>query len=156
MRRATLNDLDYIAKSLIDLSLFIKAQGSNIYIDNLPEIVDDFTLKIAKDILEDKNSLTLIYEINSKAVACISATIDNTSFYPSRIGKVAFVGMCWVDEEYRGKNIASKLLSKIEKWAKQYSIKTLELSYVVENLIAKNAWRKMGFKPFRTFAYKSI
>ena len=64
--------------------------------------------------------------------------------------------MCWIDEDQRGNKIASKLLKEVEAWAQQNSIKTLELSYLVENLAAAKAWSKMGFKPFRTFAYKTI
>jgi GNAT superfamily N-acetyltransferase len=156
MRKANLKDTNYIAKCLVDLSLYLKDQGSNIYIDNLPSQIDDFTLDIAKGMIEDKDSLTLIYEVENKTVGSISASIQNSSFPPSGIQKVVYVSMCWIDEDQRGKKIASKLLDEVENWAKQNGIKTLELSYLCENLVAIEAWGKMGFKPFRTFAYKNI
>ncbi len=55
-----------------------------------------------------------------------------------------------------GRKIASILLKGIESWAKDKGIQTIELSYLVENLVAKQAWDKLGFKAFRTFAYKNI
>ncbi len=102
MRKANTNDTNYIAECLINLSLYLKEQGSNIYIDNLPSEVDESTLNMAKNLLADKNSLTLIYEIEGKAVGAISASIQDSSFPPSKLQKVAYISMCWVDEKQRG------------------------------------------------------
>lgn len=50
-----------------------------------------------------------------------------------------------VDENYRGRGIASSLFNTIFEWAKNEKVSRLELTVIKDNVAAFNLYRKMGF-----------
>lgn len=51
-----------------------------------------------------------------------------------------------IREGYRGSGIGTKLFKELDLWAKEKSIKRLELSVMCNNDIGKNLYEKMGFE----------
>jgi ribosomal protein S18 acetylase RimI-like enzyme len=156
MRTATTEDLEFIAQCFIDISLFIKSKASDIYIDGLPNSVDESTINIASGYIQKDDAIALITEIEGRPIACLLGKIEMTSFPPSGVGKVGNIAICWVSQEYRNQNIGSQLVQEAENWFASRGVNIVELSYMSENALAEKVWIKLGYKPFRIFAYKDI
>ncbi len=156
MREATENDIRYIAQSIINISRHLKESQKTIYSHGLPNSIDDKLLEYVQSFIDSKNAVSFIYEVDSKAVASITAKIEESSFPAAHIGIIGNISTCWVDKEYRNRNIASELLEAVEKWMRVRGVQELELSYLSNNTIAENAWKKLGFTPFRIFSHKRI
>ncbi len=61
--------------------------------------------------------------------------------------KYAYLGFMYVKPAYRGQGINKLILERLISWAKERNISEVRLQVYDENTIAKNAYRKVGFKP---------
>jgi len=156
MREASASDRQYIAQCFVDTSLYLKSKASDIYIDGLPDIVDEMTLKLANSFINDLDAIALIVERKNKPVACIAARIENTSFDPSGIGAIGHIALCWVATEYRAQHIGKDLVQEVEDWLLSRGIHVVELSYLAQNTLAETAWSKIGYVPFRVSSHKVL
>lgn len=156
MRTATIHDLEFVAQCFIDISLFVKSKASDIYIDGLPNSIDDKTMNIASGYIQKDDAIALISEIEGRPIACLLGKVESTSFPPSGVGKVGNIAVCWVSQEFRNQNIGSQLVQEAEKWFVTKGVNTIELSYMAQNVLAEKVWKKLGYKPFRIFAHKNI
>jgi GNAT superfamily N-acetyltransferase len=156
MREASTLDREYVAQCFVDISQFMKSQASDIYVDGLPDAVDEFTLELASSYIKDEDAIVLIVERKNTPVACIAARLENTSFSPSGVGDVGNILICWVAEEYRTQNIGKELVSKVESWFLHRGVNVVELSYLAQNSLAETAWGNIGYVPFRVFSHKVL
>ncbi|MCP4163492.1 MAG: GNAT family N-acetyltransferase [Deltaproteobacteria bacterium] len=156
MRKATISDIEFVAQCFIELSLFTKSQGSDVYIDGMPSEVNDQTRKLAMQHIKDDESTVFISTDDEQNSGCIIGKIEETSFPVSNVGKVGKIIICWVSEKYRRTGIAKRLFTEIEKWFYESGIEIIELSYLSQNGPAKKVWESLEFEPFRVFAYKTL
>jgi hypothetical protein len=52
--------------------------------------------------------------------------------------------------------VATRLVNAAEDWFRKKNIQVVELSYMTKNKLAAMAWRRLGYEPFRVFAYKEL
>ena len=116
LREATIEDSEYIAQNIVDMSLHIKSTASDIYIDGLPGSVDDRVKDFASLYIGCHDSITYIYEVSGVRVGCIAAKIEDSAFSACGIGTVGNIAICWVAPEHRKNGIASSLVSEVENW----------------------------------------
>lgn len=80
--------------------------------------------------------------------------------YPENAFKKAFqsiyIHQINVVKSERQKGYGSQLMEEIYKTAEQHRIKKIQLDYWVDNNIAKNFYKKIGFKKYREFVYKEL
>lgn len=57
------------------------------------------------------------------------------------------IGCMYIKPAYRGKGISKMILDALVAWAKQKGITEIRLQVYNENMPAKNAYLKAGFKP---------
>jgi GNAT superfamily N-acetyltransferase len=95
-------------------------------------------------------------EVEGSPVACLLASIGSSSFSASRLGKSGHIAVCWVEPANRRSVVAAKLVSAAEDWFRQKEVGVVELSYMVKNELAAISWQRLGYQPFRVFAYKEL
>ena len=156
MRTASREDLEFISQCIIDISLFLKSNASDIYIDGLPTSIDDNTISIASEYIQKDDAIALIAEIEGKPAGCLLGRIETTSFPASGLGKVGHISICWVSQKFRNHNMGSQLVREAENWFSANSVKTVELSYMAKNALAEKVWGRLGYEPFRIFAHKVL
>lgn len=156
MRRAIHSDLNFVAQAFINICIDIKMQAEDIYSDGLPTQIDESTLKIASDYIHHSQAIVLIKEINKQPIACLAAKIEPSSFTAAGIGEVGQIAICWVKQNYRRQSIATELVEVAEKWFQTQGIDVIELSYLAQNTLAAQAWKGLGYTPFRVFSYKRL
>ena len=59
----------------------------------------------------------------------------------------AYLGFMYVKPEFRGRGINQKILERLVDWAKSLNLTEVRLEVYDENIIAKKAYLKAGFKP---------
>ena len=156
MREASILDQEYVAECFVKISRYIKSQASDIYVDGLPDSVDQKTLELAKSYINEDDAIVLVVEHENRPVACIAARIENTSFSPSGVDLVGNIAICWVAEDHRIQKIGKELVSNTEAWFLNRGINVIELSYLAQNSLAEIAWGNMGYVPFRVFSHKVL
>lgn len=131
-REAQLEDTDILDNLLTKL---INDERQN-YDD---AIRPDFKVKdFYKNCLGHDNKKIYLCEDNSNIIGYIYLYIDNDM--------VGIIDALFVEENYRGKGIASLLIDLAFKWFKDNDIKTKEISVMKDNNIARNLYINRGFK----------
>ncbi|MFA8301207.1 MAG: N-acetyltransferase family protein [Hyphomicrobiales bacterium] len=91
--------------------------------------------------LNRNNSIILGCEIDTKLVGYLSG--EKGEFNRNKHVLYITIGIL---KEYHGKNIGKKLFSELEKWAKNNSIKRLELSVIIYNERTIQLYKSVGFE----------
>jgi len=68
----------------------------------------------------------------------------------------AYLGFMYVKPAFRGKGINQSLLESLMSWAKEKGISEIRLDVYDENIVAKTAYLKAGFKPILVTMRKRI
>jgi GNAT superfamily N-acetyltransferase len=156
MRQATENDLDFLAECYVKIACHMKAGEQDFYIARLPETPDETIRNHVRRYVGRQDALTLLEEVEDLPIACLLASIGSSSFSASRVGKSGHIAVCWVEPENRHSGVAAKLVSVAEDWFRQKEVAVVELSYLVKNQLAAVSWQRLGYQPFRVFAYKEL
>ncbi len=151
MRRATLQDLDYILECLHSLWKYeasinhqFKAEG---YITN------SMKSEIAWEIVDD-SYVILIWEKNSENIwICYWYKGKKSSFWNYDI--LSEIDYLFVEEKYRNKWYAKKMMQEMCKILKKHGADTVRLKMISWNTIAEDFYKGMGFREvFSTFDKK--
>ncbi len=156
MRQATESDLDFLADCYVKIARHMKAGEQDFYIARLPETADETIRNHVRRYVGREDAVTLLEEVEGSPVACLLASIGSSSFSASRLGKSGHIAVCWVEPANRRSGIAAKLVSAAEDWFRQKEVGVVELSYMVKNELAAVSWQRLGYQPFRVFAYKDL
>ncbi|MDQ0218779.1 GNAT family N-acetyltransferase [Peribacillus cavernae] len=110
-----------------------------------------------KHLVDDDNFIFLVLEDNQNAVGYAWLEIRN---YPGHVFKKeyksVYVNQISITETARKKGFGSKLMEEVYKIAKNKHIDLIELDYWSNNNVAKDFYKKLGFKIYREFVYKEV
>lgn len=74
-------------------------------------------------------------------------------FYNSRVDNSFLINAMYVDEEYRRKGIANKLISMVREEAKSYGFDKLSLFVLSDNMSAQKLYHCNGFKTVKEIVF---
>ena len=122
----------------------------------------DITLKDGEihyyDLLElirSPESEVVVAEIDGELVGSGYAQIRKADLFLKHT-HFAYLGFMYVTPSFRGKGINQLLLEALITWAKAKGISEIRLDVFDENIVAKNAYLKAGFKPIMLTMRRSI
>jgi GNAT superfamily N-acetyltransferase len=122
----------------------------------------DITLKDGEihyyDLLElirSPESEVVVAEIDGELVGSGYAQIRKADLFLKHT-HFAYLGFMYVTPSFRGKGINQLLLEALITWAKAKGISEIRLDVYDENIVAKNAYLKAGFKPIMLTMRRSI
>ena len=122
----------------------------------------DITLKEGEihyyDLLElirSPESEVAVADINGQLVGSGYAQIRKADLFLKHT-HFAYLGFMYVMPSFRGKGINQLLLEALISWAKAKGISEIRLDVYDENIVAKNAYLKAGFKPIMLTMRRSI
>jgi ribosomal protein S18 acetylase RimI-like enzyme len=107
-----------------------------------------YALKDIKKIISSKNSKILIAEINGKPVGCGFGEIKKNHANWSKFKYKGYIGMMFVEKEYRSKGIGTKILNTLLDWFEKRKVSDIRLQVYSNNDIAVHTYRKSGFKDY--------
>lgn len=155
LRTATIDDTPVLAEMALATANYLRAVDQSPYSSGLAKTITQ-AQSWASKFIETDTSLALLAEVDEEIIGCILAEIAITTMPSSGLEKVGHIQLCWIEENYRQQNCALLLSQQVESWFASKNITHIELSYMVGNVIAGEVWRRLGYKPFRTFSYKII
>ncbi|MCB2114587.1 MAG: GNAT family N-acetyltransferase [Parvularculaceae bacterium] len=60
----------------------------------------------------------------------------------------AYVGLMYVDPEWRGRGVSARILDRLKEWAREAGLTELRLEVYPANSPARRAYEKTGFEPY--------
>lgn len=104
--------------------------------------------------LRSKNALVLIAEADSVPCGFSVAWIATSQgiYEPKRYG---FIGIMFVQEEYRQRKVSSLMIQEMSSWFAARKVKHVCLTVLSANKIAHFIYEKWGFADFATTMWKS-
>ncbi len=111
-------------------------------------IIDDENLTRFREFLEglskeDENQV-LAYEINGRIVGFLMFMKQARSMLKLKRSR-AMITDLYVEEEHRGRGIASKLLERCLQYLKSLGVEEVRVNVLVDNAPAISLYRKTGF-----------
>ena len=95
-----------------------------------------------QNLLINNNTHAFVCEENNKIVGYIYCYVNNES--------IGILDALYIEEEYRGLGIATKLIELAINWLKDEKlVKLIEISVMDKNELAKKLYKKLGFQKFK-------
>lgn len=86
--------------------------------------------------ISNGTSIILVAELNKKMVGAVLGTHD---------GRKGWINRLVVDTEFRRKNIATELVSEVEKWFKESGIEVFSCVIEGANTVSVQLFNKLGY-----------
>jgi len=98
-----------------------------------------------KTLIQAKNAIVLVAVVNNEVVGSgYAKTLLAKPF--QKHTEYAYFGFMYVKPEFRKQGVNQKIINKLIEWAKSQNLTEVRLEVYNENIIAKNAYLKAGFK----------
>jgi GNAT superfamily N-acetyltransferase len=97
-------------------------------------------------LMGSSKATVLVAVVNNEIVGSGFAKIMTAKSYQKH-KKYAYLGFMYVKDEFRGKGINRKIIENLIEWSKNKNLEEVRLHVYNDNLSAKNAYLKTGFKP---------
>ena len=148
IRKYIETDYKYLQNFIVELNEYLIALDldKKIYTSkNYPEMYTKELLKL----IEYNDDIIFIAEMNNKYIGFVAGIIekftevDNCHYRHNKEGRVLEL---FVDENYRKENIGKKLMENIEKHLKEKGCDFMLIDVFEHNTIAKEFYRRNGYK----------
>ncbi len=96
-------------------------------------------------LIEAPTAEVVVAEIDGQVVGSGYALIKEAKPYLKH-SHYAYLGFMYVKPEYRGRGVNKAILVALQDWAISQNIREIRLEVYEENIVAKNAYEKAGFK----------
>lgn len=157
IRKATPADAAYLAESCVQIARFMREGETDKYIDGFPNDSTPDLVDWARSFTNSEDMAAFMAEApDGKALGCIYGSVTESVIPISVSERTGHITICWVAPDHHKSGIGRALLKELERWFLKQGIRHLEVSYMVKNKTAVDAWAKLGFSPFRAYAYKTI
>ncbi|MCM3719029.1 GNAT family N-acetyltransferase [Fictibacillus phosphorivorans] len=110
-----------------------------------------------KEIMMDSNQLFLVVKEDTTPIGYVWLTLRHSAETPfKKASKSLYIHQISIDKNHSNKGAGSQVIAYIEKLGKQLGVTKIELDYWIENKIAKNFYKKIGFMITREVVHKEI
>jgi len=113
--------------------------------DILKQRTDNYLNEIQKtlaDIIKRHNATVFVAENNQEIVGFCTAHVEEAPWFSATTG---LIGSCWVEKEFRNRNIGSQLLARSEKWLQKKEAFNIQVCWDKENAKANSFWLAKGY-----------
>ena len=107
------------------------------------------------ELIRSPGSAVVVAEIDGQLVGSGYAQVRKADPFLKHT-YFAYLGFMYVRPAFRGKGINQSLLEALISWVKSKGISEIRLDVYDENIVAKNAYLKAGFKPILLTMRKGI
>jgi len=146
IRTATINDIEQIVPLLIALDELHAKMYPTVFDES--KIKEDIRQSFLLENINTPNNLFLIAELEKNIIGIVHCYIQETKNHPiKKDKKIAVLSDLYVDENYRNKGIAQKLINKALETIKEiWIVNDVVLNVFNENQEAIKLYEKSGFQ----------
>lgn len=98
-----------------------------------------------RDLIASPKAKVLVAEIENEIVGSGYAAVREAEHYLKH-AEYAYLGLMYVKPAYRGRGINQQILQVLKEWITGKNLTEIRLVVYDENILAKNAYQKAGFK----------
>lgn len=98
-----------------------------------------------EDLIKSPKAIILVVEIDTEIIGSGYAVIKKAEPYLKH-SEYAYIGLMYVKPAWRGIGINKQVLNTLKEWIIGNKITEIRLVVYEENILAKNAYKKAGFK----------
>ena len=109
------------------------------------ELSDYCKENLADELAKNKNAFSVICYVEDKPAGLVNCFWGFSTF---KCKPIAYIHDVVVLSEYRGLQISQKMLDHVEEHAKEHDCCKMTLEVLEGNEVAKNAYKKFGFKGY--------
>ena len=144
-RKAKLDDVNQIMKIIVQAKEYLKSQGIDQWQDGYP----------SKEVIENdiKNNVSYVVEDEGRVIATAMISFDGEKDYDQIYeGKwisnsdFVVVHRVAVDDDFKGRGIAGKIIDEAEKMSITRGVKSIEMDTHRDNLSMQKLLKKNGFE----------
>ena len=99
-----------------------------------------------RKLIDSPRAEVLVAEINGKVVGSGYAVTKKAESYLKH-DEFAYLGFMYVIPAERGKGINQAIVARLKQWAATRNLTEIRLDVYDQNIVAKKAYEKVGFKP---------
>lgn len=100
--------------------------------------------KYLKSLINIKNSVLIVVENENKIIGFLEGGIEDTS-NEMNFDKIGIIDNIFIEEKFRNKGIAKKLLKYIFEYFKSENIEYIQINTDARNKIGREFWKKNNF-----------
>ena len=97
-------------------------------------------------LMESKKSEVVVAEIENEIIGSGYAVIKEEADLFVKHTQFVYLGFMYVKPAHRGKGVSKAIIETLKGWAIAHDIYEIRLQVYDENIIAKKAYQKAGFK----------
>lgn len=148
IRKYRSSDRPSIVELMNDFGNYLVAVDSMKRIRCMPEFGEHFTQKMLANV-EKSSGLVYVAEHEGRIIGFIGGVVlkqskeDLLETIPSKAGRIIEL---FVDEQFRGQNIAATLMEKIERYFRQVGCDVCRVEVFEPNARAHRFYRKLGYR----------
>ena len=146
IRKARQGDIE----NILQLKLKLKNQDvkTDFYLRPAEEAKDAYKKYLIHDLKkQDIDRIVLVAVEDTKIIAYIRGTLTKT-LDVLNVGLRGVMDNLYVEEKYRRKGIAKKLIEELIKWFKEKNVDVMTVHVYSSNLKAIVLYKKFGFKEY--------
>ncbi len=98
-----------------------------------------------QDLLLSPKAKVLVVEIENEVIGSGYAAIKEADPF-FKHSEFAYIGLMYVKPAHRGKGINQQVLKRLKEWVIEKKVTEIRLVVYDDNALAKNAYKKAGFK----------
>jgi GNAT superfamily N-acetyltransferase len=141
IRGAKPADVDYLAEACVEVVCFMRQETADTYISGFPDEVNADIIECACPYTNSQDKVAFIADAaDGRKIGCLFGGIDQSNLPKALSGHVGAISGCWVEPDHRRSGIGRILLSEIESWFRSRGIRHLEVAYMAQNAMAREAW----------------
>ena len=156
IREAETEDVPFVADCVLQTARHSKAGASDPYARGLRDTPDSRVFEYSRSYLGQAGRLALLAEELGVPCGCLLGSIEDSCMPEIGLERVGRIAVCWVAPPQRRRRLALQLTAAAEAWFRVQGVAVVELSYMSHNAVAAQALGRLGYRPFRVFAYKQL
>ncbi len=156
IRKASNKDAEILIKQVELLVKHVSDTTGDVYLSNLEEATSNHLSQWIHRVIDSETEVIFVAEDNSELAGFVMGKITKPFVAESKIKKIGYIDMCWVNPDYGRKEVGRKLISEIENWFKKKELRYIELNYIVGNSEAEHFWKKNDYIPYRISSRKEL
>jgi diamine N-acetyltransferase len=133
----------------------------DVHVELFPEYFTSYNYEpirdFYKEIMKDPKQIFLLVEEDFNPIGYVWMTLRDSAETPfKKASRSLYIHQISIEKNSSNKGAGSKVIAYIEQLGKELGATKLELDYWIDNTIARNFYKKMGFVINREVVHKEM
>ncbi len=151
IRKPTRDDIPHLANLILRFYMFNEEFDPAMAVRENPE---ETAVKLAEEYIEEGSGVTLVAQHDDKVVGYVRVEIRDKPLLAA--GKIGVITELYVMPQFRGRGVASSLVEEAGNAVTAMGINVITAEFPDLNFVAKNFYKKLGFRPYMDLYLREV